>query len=108
MLGMPTGERKPVSLNKPNILRTRKLKCLLQNKVDIYAGTKKNREPDCLGSFPEPKNGGKQHNIENIVTQQRDKPHKVKDSRMVQILEEINNLQDYWSLAPNNKFLMAR
>jgi hypothetical protein len=108
MLGMSAWESKPVSFNKTHIFWTRKLQYLLQNKIDIDTGTKKNCEPDGARSFPEPKNGRKKHNIEDIITQQRGKPHKVINSRMVQILEELNNLQDYWSLVSKNKFFMVR
>ena len=108
MLGMSAWESKPVSFNKTHIFWTRKLQYLLQNKIDIDTGTKKNCEPNGAESFPEPENGRKEHNIEDIITQLRGKPHKVINSRMVQILEELNNLQDYWSLASNNKFFMVR
>ena len=70
--------------------------------------TKKNGKPDGAESFPEPENGRKEHNIEDVITQQRSKPHNVINSRMIQILEELNNLQNYWSLASNNKFFMVR
>ena len=108
MLSMSAWECKPISFNKTHIFWTRKLKYLLHNKIDIDAGTKKNCKPDGAKSFPEPENGRKEYNIENIITQQGGKPHKVINSRMVQILEELNNLQDYWSLASNNKFFMVR